>query len=364
MLEFSVFYETVFYVTKKLFIFMISLTVILIAFAQMFLIVFRKTPVCSEECVANNGGFPHCSFSKSFLKVYTMMLGEIGEVNRYQQSLTAQILYVAFVFVVVILLSNVLIAIVTDSHSVVKNERAEMVFWSNRLDFVAEMDTIDAMRYRLVARVFRGDYSVQDHDSDRPQQPWTESFREYWDHLITFLKEANSDDTNLLEYYLFLLLRLVVVLLVIPLWIGLGLFTAGFFWPPQIREWLFVMREGGHQDNTAAAQVDRKIQSIEDSISQTKSNFLIEVKRVNDDHDGVVHAITDIKHNLADDIPEIKRLSIEMTLLAKDQNKRMRGLYSKKRSGTSKRRSGDSGSSGKSRSNVDRITRIRGDRSD
>ena len=39
----------------------------------------------------------------------------------------------AFVFLVVILLSNVLIAIVTDSHSIVKNERAVMVFWSNRL---------------------------------------------------------------------------------------------------------------------------------------------------------------------------------------------------------------------------------------
>ena len=47
-----------------------------------------------------------------------------------------------FAFLVVIPLSNVLIAIVTDSYAVVKDERAAVVFWSNRLDFVAEIDAI------------------------------------------------------------------------------------------------------------------------------------------------------------------------------------------------------------------------------
>ena len=54
----------------------------------------------------------------------------------------AQLLYVVFSFLVIILLSNVLIAIVTDSYGVIENERAAMVFWSNRLDFVAEIDQI------------------------------------------------------------------------------------------------------------------------------------------------------------------------------------------------------------------------------
>ena len=46
-------------------------------------------------------------------------------------------------FLVVILLSNVLTATLTDSYGVVKNERAAMVFWSKRLDFVAKMDAIE-----------------------------------------------------------------------------------------------------------------------------------------------------------------------------------------------------------------------------
>lgn len=383
MLEFSVFHETVLCVTKNLFIFMISLAVILIAFAQMFLIVFRKTPVCSDTCLSNDESvFPHCSFNKSFLKVYTMMLGEIGEVNRYQQSLTAQILYVAFVFVVVILLSNVLIAIVTDSHSVVKNERAEMVFWSNRLDFVAEMDAIGAMRNRLVTRVFRGGYSAQDQDQDpspnnldsetsRSRHSWTEDFREYWTHLIDFLKEVHSDDTSLLEYYLFLFLRVLVVILVIPIWIGLGLVSAGILWPPQVREWLFVMRKGDPNDS-ATARANREIQTIKASISRTKSDFLKKVEWANAECVTVEDAIQNTKNNLENSLADVKRLSIEMLILSKEQYKRKQRL---RVLGDGRRRSrkgsqGRSDSSGKSmdskktRSNDRRLVSSRGDRSD
>lgn len=63
-----------------------------------------------------------------------------GNEMRYSTLPIAQFLYIAFAFLVVILLSNVLIAIVTDSYGVIKNERSAMVFWANRLDFVAEMD--------------------------------------------------------------------------------------------------------------------------------------------------------------------------------------------------------------------------------
>jgi hypothetical protein len=45
-------------------------------------------------------------------------------------------------FLVVILLANVLIAIVTDSYKVIQDQRAAIAFWTNRLDFVAEMDAI------------------------------------------------------------------------------------------------------------------------------------------------------------------------------------------------------------------------------
>ena len=79
-----------------------------------------------------------------------MMMGEIGTETRYDGVLVAQILYVAYAFLVVILLSNVLIAIVTDSYEIIQNDRAAVVFWSNRLDFVSEMDGIASVIRRRI----------------------------------------------------------------------------------------------------------------------------------------------------------------------------------------------------------------------
>ena len=93
---------------------------------------------CTEENIDANP-FPHCSFLSSLQKVFTMMMmGEIENEMRYSTLPVAQLLYIAFSFLVIILLSNVLIAIVTDSYGVIENERAAMVFWSNRLDFAAK----------------------------------------------------------------------------------------------------------------------------------------------------------------------------------------------------------------------------------
>jgi len=53
-----------------------------------------------------------------FMKVTTMLTGEIVNEMRYSRQIVAQLLYIMFAFLVVILLSNVLIAIVTDLYTV------------------------------------------------------------------------------------------------------------------------------------------------------------------------------------------------------------------------------------------------------
>jgi hypothetical protein len=69
------------------------------------------------------------------------VLGE-GDEKDFQESNVSTALFVMFLFLCVILLANVLIAIVTDSYKKVCQEstRGHFVFWTNRLDFVAEMD--------------------------------------------------------------------------------------------------------------------------------------------------------------------------------------------------------------------------------
>jgi len=354
MLEFSVFFESVLYVTKKLFIFMVSLLVILVNFSLMFLIVFRRTPVCSQECMSDFGVFPHCDFNKSLLKVYTMMLGEIGEVNRYQQNLTAQLLYVAFVFLVVILLSNILIAIVTDSHNIIQNERAEIVFWSNRLDFVAEMVAIVAMRNKVFTympccggasysrqaqqeaddNLSQGRGSGRNRKSSSQQQ---ESLVVIWTTLFSFLKEETSDDTSLVEFVLFTFLRILVIIIVFPLWLAIGLVTAGSLWPPQIREWLFASKTSGKKNDTITLMnhFDERVANMKEGVTGMKSSILGEVEKAKNHYDGIQVKIEKIQKDVKMDIAEVKH-----------RTKRMIGILKKQRSRRSERRRRKNGSGG------------------
>jgi len=150
--DFAVFVGGVLHVVQRLSAFLTAVAVILLAFAQMFYFIYANTELCrggltddadspffNERCGEDldcGCRFPHCTFEESLLKVYTMMMGEIGDEKRYSvgpTSLVAQILYVAYAFLVVILLSNVLIAIVSfvpfggRRHGVVKANTATLL---------------------------------------------------------------------------------------------------------------------------------------------------------------------------------------------------------------------------------------------
>lgn len=78
--EFSVFVSGVFYVVQRLAAFLLALALILLMFSQMFYIIYAQTDECT--CTAENADanpFPHCDFKWSLLKVYTMLMGEIGK---------------------------------------------------------------------------------------------------------------------------------------------------------------------------------------------------------------------------------------------------------------------------------------------
>ena len=89
--DFAVFVGGVVHVVQRLTAFLTAVAVILLAFAQMFYFIYRDTALCNEALAADparctDGGgdldcgcdFPHCTFWGSLLKVYSMMMGEIG----------------------------------------------------------------------------------------------------------------------------------------------------------------------------------------------------------------------------------------------------------------------------------------------
>jgi hypothetical protein len=263
--------------------------------------------------------FPHCTFEESLLKVYTMMMGEIGDETRYSTSLVAQILYVGYAFLVVILLSNVLIAIVTDSYEIIQNDRAAIVFWSNRLDFVAEMDAIlYAIRRRCGGHF--GDKKADEpsivedlqEGPNIPQDPnfdgSTEYFREAW-HQVMLLFDANLyDDIDWIETWVYNIFRIFSILCVIPLWLALGAITAGWLWPPQIREWLFVQRETAISRAELERQKLGQLQAIQANLKILKHDIMREMAADREEMIRMKAEVDTVHGEVYSDLQQVKEL--------------------------------------------------------
>lgn len=331
--DFAVFVNGVYYVVQQLLAFLIAVAVILLAFAQMFFFIFKNTELCDEPPDYYDGPFqcrfPHCTFETSLLKVYTMMLGEIGDETRYSvgpTSLVAEILYVAYAFLVVILLSNVLIAIVTDSYEVIQNDRAAIVFWSNRLDFVAEMDAIAYGAQRRLccfskknnsnmapgaAREVKERADMPDLvilDSDRSDAKSVDLFRLGWAQVMQLFDEALYEDMDWLESWVYNFFRIFSIIFIIPLWILLGLTTCGLLWPPQIREALFQQKEAG----ISRAEVERKkiekLVRIQNDMKTMKQEMMREMENDRDEMTRLRAEVETVHNEFLADLQQVKEV--------------------------------------------------------
>jgi hypothetical protein len=341
LVEFSVFVGGVYYVLQRLAAFLMAVGVILLAFAQMFYIVYVYTPVCDIDQLEveekNECDFPHCSFANSLLKVYTMMMGEIGGEERYQNSVVAEILYVMYAFLVVILLSNVLIAIVTDSYEIVQNDRAAIVFWSNRLDFVAEIDAVSyGIRNRLgVLDDYNGEGGIGNvqegpgRDSYRKKKKKSSKriFADGWRNLVQLFDQHLYDDVDInptnVDFWCYVLFRALAVIFIIPLWIVAGLVTAGWLWPPQIREWLFIQKETAISRSDLEKQKLEQLKEIQNDIKSLKAEIR---KELATDRDEIMRMKTEMEgahYGIASDLQQVREL---MTSLLDMGRSRSEGL--------------------------------------
>jgi len=327
-LDFAVFFETMKNVLSQLYTFLVALLVILIFFAQMFHIVFRKEAVCSEACMKQSK-FPHCDFQSSLMKVFTMMVGEIEDI--YQDKLVAQLLYLAFACLVVVLFSNILIAIVVESHSHIKNERAEILFWSNRLYFVSEMVAVTSVGRSLICQLkclfccFQANpYTEAATDEDQvpsnisnrihshdqanyDEETGQNLLREVWQELVLFVREDSVEDLTISEFLLSLFLRCLVCILLIPLWLLGGAISAGWLWPPQVREFLSAgTRLSSPSRSVPLNQIGSEIHRLTQDVTEMSSKMKLDIDRVRKDFEDVNIDVEEFKKSCTADIIEIK----------------------------------------------------------
>jgi hypothetical protein len=140
--------------------------------------------------------------------------------------------FIIFMFLVVILLANVLIAIVTDSYKVIQDQRAAIVFWTNRLDFVAEMDAVANGPWKSRMKQFVG---LGGTDSSRINSRSRAVFgKELWKQIMDLFEDDVDEGVLSFDFIAYVFLRVFAAFFIIPVWFLLGIFTAGWLWPPQV----------------------------------------------------------------------------------------------------------------------------------
>mmetsp|Transcript_14770 Transcript_14770/g.21787 ORF Transcript_14770/g.21787 Transcript_14770/m.21787 type:complete len:848 (+) Transcript_14770:220-2763(+) len=339
LVDFAIFVGGVIYVINKLVAFFIAVVVFMFMFAQMFYFIYMKTDTC-KDCYERCGDglncdnpFPHCDYIDSLVKVFTMMMGEIGNEARYGNNISAQVVYVAYAIIVVILLSNVLIAIVTESYEVIQNDRAAVVFWGNRLDFVTEVDAISyglKRRLKVLGGNPDGTVGASSHVMESAEYAEDKNnlnnrvktmpacdkvLYKIWKSLVQLFDQNLYDDIaspQNIEFWCYVLFQGVAVLIIIPLWIIIGLVTCGILWPPQIREFLFVSKE------TTISRADienKKLERLKDIQGDLKSLATDMRKEMEADRDELLRMKSEVDVTQNDVMADLQQVRELMTTL-------------------------------------------------
>ena len=247
---------------------------------------------------------PYCSFWNSFISVYTMLLGEVSTKD-FNGSPVGIALFVIFMFLCVILLANVLIAIVSDSYKVIQDQRAAIVFWTNRLDFIAEMDAIanGPWKKRLKKTFGFGD----ENDTGRATQQFGQVL---WVQTMELFEDDVEGGIFSLDFILYTVLRLFVAVFVIPLWLFMGLITLGWCWPPQIRERVFISTVFHHSSDSEKADELRRTQVkiLQEEVVGLKDELLQELALDRTQVVQMKSQVAERKLEMSNEMKEIKKI--------------------------------------------------------
>jgi len=234
---------------------------------------------------------PFCHWPEAFLRSYNMLIGEVDESN-FASDKVAEVYYIVYVFMVVILLANVLIAIVTDSYEIIKDERAEIVFWNNRLDFVAEMDSISSGVRKVKISLFGEDEPVIVHDAGVPADSFTSRDKtegggvegssnlgeSLWAKLVEWFNDEQLSITTF-EFWCYTVFRVFALFIIFPAWLLLGVVTAGWLWPPQVRKWLFV-QQFTRRGADPSLEFENKTKIILDELTKENEALMEEITQI------------------------------------------------------------------------------------
>lgn len=248
-----------------------------------------------------------------------------------------------YALVVVIILSTMLIAIATDSYEVIKNERASIVFWSNRLDLIAETDAIHPKftgavknmicRSRVRYGVPGAPNTVQevphgaaiatagnggDHHLTCLPEDDKDSFRDAWYNLLG-LFEGTPNQSNNLMFCSYKLLLQILAIVIILIWVLAGIITCGVLWPPQVRKFLFEQKRTAVSAADMNEKIDQDMKHLKKRMADIRVNSKQKTKNDQKQWKNIIMNVERLQRDAMSDIAQLKENLTTLTALSREK---------------------------------------------
>lgn len=134
--------------------------------------------------------------------------------------------------------------------------------------------------------------------------------KEFWKRLMDLFEDDVDDGVFSFEFLCYTLLRAATIIFIIPAWILLGILTAGWFWPPQIREYVFTSTVFKHATETDKEDELRKTQvkKLKEEINVLRDDLLQELAVDRTQVVQLKSVVTERKIEIQNEMKHIKRI--------------------------------------------------------
>ena len=186
-----------------------------------------------------------------------------------------------------------------------------MVFWSNRLDFIAETDVIGTNAFNRIKMSTGYD---EDEDGKESGVSVSSMLGEIWKKLMYLYDDTDLHYSGIsLEFMLYNLLRIGIACFVIPLWLIIGFATFGILWPPQVREFLLtssvtLQSEKGEEE---ISRLER-CEALQQDVSLFRQEIRSDIDKGKKDILSLRMFVSDARAEIGTEMKDVKRIVMEL----------------------------------------------------
>ena len=177
-----------------------------------------------------------------------------------------------------------------------------MVFWSNRLDFVAEIDVVS------------NNFSRKGHGPERGFDEEDNMMGELWKKLM-YLYDDDVDEHGVMsiEFIVYNILRFFVAVIVIPLWMILGFVAFGMLWPPQVRKRLLTSQMTTRSKEASKERIRlEQLSNLKEDVTSFEDEVRDDMERGRDELYIIKTVLDSTKTSVSTEMNEVKEIVTEL----------------------------------------------------